>query len=107
MKRNVAIFIKQESKSKWKVIGGVIAAAVCSLVIGIVIVSIIVIRNRHLEHSSDMFVDLDTFENQDSSVTFNNVLRDMEIDDDPFAEDFEDQNHFHHGFHNDKYHHID
>ena len=73
------------------IIGGVIAAVVSAVALAAVIAAFIINRHRKLEQRSDMFEELNPIDNDTSSITYNNVLRNLDMSDDPFEDDF-DQN---------------
>lgn len=92
----VEININQsKNKNKWKVLGGVIAAVACAVLIAAILIAFIIIRHRKHEESSDMFEELNAVDDRTTSITYNNVLHGIDMEDDPFHDDFHD-NDYHH-----------
>ena len=89
IKDKVVIVVNQEKgRNKAALIGGIVAAVVSALAIGIAIIAFIIIRHRRHEVSSDMFEELNTIDNTSSTITYNNVLHGLDMEDDPFEDDF-------------------
>ena len=45
------------------------------------------------EQDSDMFLDLNPIEDNNSSITYNNVLHGLDMEDDSFEDDFNNDHH--------------
>ena len=87
---NVVININQntQSKTNWKLIGGVLAAVGSAVALGVILIAFFIIRRRRFQPSSDMFEELNPIESGSTSVTYNNALRNFDMEDDPFEDDF-------------------